>query len=222
MVYISAHSGPALIPRYLSTKREAEEYLQSLENLTATSLRPGFIWHANERPYSVFLKEVFDFKRKNIGPYMSYVPENPVKDMLKPFEPPLTVNLTTVVNSSIYCAFNTKFDNKIVSNDEIEKISKIFDEDYFQIKKKNFIKTRQEKNKVDEPQDSLKKSKSSQKSNSSYKDYLEPEKVVIFSKSTCHFSTYVKSIFSEKMKLEKGYVAYESDLGELDAKTIKS
>jgi nucleoside-diphosphate-sugar epimerase len=48
-VYISGSSSPPFMPRYLSTKMEAEEHLRSLSDIKTIALRPGFVYSATER-----------------------------------------------------------------------------------------------------------------------------------------------------------------------------
>jgi hypothetical protein len=44
IVFLSSNYHPPFLSRYLSTKEEAENYLLSLQNVTATILKPGFIY----------------------------------------------------------------------------------------------------------------------------------------------------------------------------------
>ncbi len=48
-IYISANQHPPFLTRYLETKRKAENYLQTLENLDFYSIRPGLITDVKEK-----------------------------------------------------------------------------------------------------------------------------------------------------------------------------
>ena len=41
---MSADTNPPFIPRYLTTRHEAENHLFGLNHVKATSLRPGFVY----------------------------------------------------------------------------------------------------------------------------------------------------------------------------------
>ena len=55
MIYLSSNAHPPLIPRYLSTKLEAEKLLFESEH-EGYSLRPGFIHNWEHRKWSVPLR----------------------------------------------------------------------------------------------------------------------------------------------------------------------
>jgi len=44
MVYLSASGHPPFIPRYITTKEEAENHIFSKKNLKGAALKPGFIY----------------------------------------------------------------------------------------------------------------------------------------------------------------------------------
>ncbi len=67
MVYLSASGHPPFIPRYLSTKEEAENFLLNEKNIRTTILKPGFIYSFSDRWWSVPLKYDIDFWNKYYG-----------------------------------------------------------------------------------------------------------------------------------------------------------
>ena len=53
-VMISSAKPPPFLPEYCTTKFEAEDYVSTdCSNLDFTSIRPGFIWNAEYRSWSV-------------------------------------------------------------------------------------------------------------------------------------------------------------------------
>lgn len=68
-VFVSAFAAPPLVdPRYLSSKREAEEYLFSCSGLRPVVFRPGFIY-SEERDWSMALAGLLSLSAKaNRGP----------------------------------------------------------------------------------------------------------------------------------------------------------
>lgn len=52
MVYLSAEGHPPFIPRYITTKEEAEAYILSLSSVQGTILKPGFIYSSEEKWWS--------------------------------------------------------------------------------------------------------------------------------------------------------------------------
>lgn len=61
-VLISSEKAPPFLDAYLTTKKEAEQYILSeeCENLTPTIIRPGFIVDKNHRWWSIPLGAVVD------------------------------------------------------------------------------------------------------------------------------------------------------------------
>ena len=59
---ISSEKAPPFLDKYLTTKREAEEYLlgEECKNLQVSIIRPGFIWDKVERWWSPPLKVACD------------------------------------------------------------------------------------------------------------------------------------------------------------------
>ena len=53
-VLISSEKAPPFLDAYLTSKIEAEDYIfKECPNLKATSIRPGFIWDASHRWWSI-------------------------------------------------------------------------------------------------------------------------------------------------------------------------
>jgi hypothetical protein len=68
IVYLSANAHPPFLPRYLTTKREAEDLLFNSVH-EGYSLRPGFIHNAQHRKWSVPLDYTLRFWNK-LYPYV--------------------------------------------------------------------------------------------------------------------------------------------------------
>jgi len=127
IVYISGEKAPPLIQRYITTKREAEDYLFKLENLRVTVLRPGFIYNRTERPWSLPLKYGLNFYSAVFGVVNSVVPkETIVAKALSCFDMAGTIDLDSVVISAIVAAFDPKFDGKILNNKDMETVKEFF------------------------------------------------------------------------------------------------
>ena len=77
IVYVSASRSPPFIPRYLSTKVEAEEFLLSQPNLGSIILKPGFIYSYSNRKWSASLKYAVDAWHCGFGiVYDKVIPKN--------------------------------------------------------------------------------------------------------------------------------------------------
>ena len=62
IVMISSSKAPPFLPKYLSTKIEAENFiLNECPHLNRTIIRPGFIWNQEHRSWSVPLSYSVDF-----------------------------------------------------------------------------------------------------------------------------------------------------------------
>ena len=126
MVYISACASPPLIPRYLSNKLRAEAYISSLKNIRCTSLRPGFIYSREDRPWSIPLKYVLDLETFVYDTTMPHIPESSFKSILRNnlyAGPP--VSLDEVALSAIFNAFNDTFDGKALEKRDIVNSSRL-------------------------------------------------------------------------------------------------
>ena len=58
MVYISGSASPPFMPRYLSTKMEAEDALREMNQLKTVALRPGFIYSPKDRVWYFFSEKL--------------------------------------------------------------------------------------------------------------------------------------------------------------------
>ena len=67
IIYLSSASSPPFIPRYLTTKHEAEEMLLASQH-DGYSMRPGFIYDAKQRWWSIPVKYFISFWSK-LYPY---------------------------------------------------------------------------------------------------------------------------------------------------------
>ncbi|TIB68867.1 hypothetical protein E3Q18_03641 [Wallemia mellicola] len=72
-VYISAADifRPLIPSRYISTKREAEEYLKRLDGIRDISLRPGLMYHPHTRPISTIPATMIDILNKLPKPFIN-------------------------------------------------------------------------------------------------------------------------------------------------------
>jgi hypothetical protein len=112
---ISSEKAPPFLEKYITTKREAEEYLLSEEckDLKAAILRPGFIWDKENRSWSVPLKIVCDlFYQMNESVYK----KTPLSKQIDFLIPAKSTRLSTVGHFSIDGALG-KLSEKIIIND---------------------------------------------------------------------------------------------------------
>jgi len=134
-VYISGSASPPFCPRYLSTKMEAEEHLRSLGNLKTVALRPGFIYSASERVWSVPLKYYCDANNVVMGKVLDVCSNNYAKNFLNNFHTDSSVPLDDVVDSSIYCSFSEEYDQTWLWNADMNSLSEKFRQDKFMVHK---------------------------------------------------------------------------------------
>jgi len=126
IVYFSASKAPPFIPRYLTTKLEAEDFLFNLSDVRASILRPGFIT-SNERLSKKLLKypvniysSIFNFF-DGITPY-----ESRLKPFVKKFDVDKSIDLQSVVIAALICCFDPKFDDKILYNNDMRELKELF------------------------------------------------------------------------------------------------
>jgi len=126
IVYFSASKSPPFIPRYLTTKIEAEDFLFNLSDVRASVLRPGFI-SSEERLSKKLLKypvniysSIFNFF-DGITPY-----ESRLKPFVKKFDVDKSIDLQSVVISALICCFDPKFDDKILYNNDMRELKELF------------------------------------------------------------------------------------------------
>jgi nucleoside-diphosphate-sugar epimerase len=126
MVYLSASKSVPFIPRYLSTKREAEEYLFSLKNIKTSILRPGFIYSDKVPLTKIFsyLHNSYTYLFRFINGITPY--ESTFKQMLKNVETDFSIEVRAVAISAVVCCFDQKLDGKILVNEDMEEIRDLF------------------------------------------------------------------------------------------------
>ena len=84
MLLVSAYASPPLVsPKYIDSKRDAEEILFSCANLRPTVLRPGFLY-SDERDWSMVVAGVLNLSSRAKG----FVPQNPLGLMVQSMLPP--------------------------------------------------------------------------------------------------------------------------------------
>ena len=122
MIYLSASKNPPFITRYLSTKREAENYLLNLPHLRTTILRPGFI-SSDEAPGKKILSYPVGVYA-HLTQFLSRVagPNSSAGDFIKKIEADTTVDVRAVALSALIASFDPKFDGKILYNEDMETL----------------------------------------------------------------------------------------------------
>lgn len=128
IVYISASKSPPFIPRYLSTKVEAEKFLLGLPELRTSVLKPGYIYsdqsvfrHALKYPVN-FYASLYNFIN-GITPY-----EARIKPFVWKFDVDKAVDIRAVAISALTCCFDPKFDDKFLYNKDMNEIRDLFNE----------------------------------------------------------------------------------------------
>jgi len=121
MIYLSASKNPPFIKRYLSTKIEAENYIQRLPHLRTTILRPGFI-SSEEVPVKKLLSypvgvyaHLSHFLAKAAG-------NSGLGDFIRSVEVDTTVDVRAVALSALIASFDPRFDGKILYNEDMETL----------------------------------------------------------------------------------------------------
>ncbi len=122
LVYLSASKNPPFIDRYLSTKREAEYFLRNLPGIRTTFLRPGFIY-SDEVPLKKVLSypvgvyaQTFRFIDRALGQ------ESGLKNLLRNVDIDTPVDVRAVALSALISSFDSKFDGKILYNEDMETL----------------------------------------------------------------------------------------------------
>lgn len=124
MVFVSASRAPPFLPRYLTCKIEAEEHLMRLPSLRTTIVRPGFIYDGKERPVSIPIKMGIDAHSLVFGKLLDLIPDgSAAKKVLRNFEAGESVSLQEVADSCLLGAMNSKFDGKILTNNDMKLLS---------------------------------------------------------------------------------------------------
>ena len=95
---LSSEKAPPFLDQYLTTKLEAEQYLkEECPNIKPILLRPGFIWDAQHRWWSVPLSYGVDMAWQ-VGEWQKSMPYSRFTDFLYPAK---SVKLTTVAHFAI-------------------------------------------------------------------------------------------------------------------------
>lgn len=129
MVYLGASKAPPFLPRYLSTKFEAEEYLRSLPNIKTTALRPGFIYSAKDKSWTIPLKVAVNIHASLFGKIYSLIPpNNAAKSFLGNFDVDSSVSVESVATSALVAAFSANYNGKILFNNDMDNILREFHE----------------------------------------------------------------------------------------------
>ncbi len=125
-VYVSGSKSPPFLPRYLTTKIQAENHLLNLPNLRTTILKPGFI-SSNEVPLKKLLSypvgiyaHTTRFLRQIVGP------DTGLDNLLQKIEVDTAVDVRAVAISAIISGFDPKFAGKFLYNEDMETIKERF------------------------------------------------------------------------------------------------
>jgi hypothetical protein len=125
MVYLSASKGLPFIPRYLETKLEAENFLFALADVGVTVLKPGFIFteeswfkYSSSYPINIY-SEIFSL-------FYKYLPDSRIRDFLKNFDVDKSIDVKAVAISAVISAFDAKFNNKTLFNEDMLHLKKVF------------------------------------------------------------------------------------------------
>ena len=119
-VYISAEKGVFFSPKYLSTKREVEDYLTiNKDKITSSVLRPGFLYSDYNLPTKILscVVDVFNYPEKQFKGRVS----NWVVDNLLPSK---SLNIDTVAKVAVLCAIKEELKGVTLDVEQIEQVSK--------------------------------------------------------------------------------------------------
>ena len=134
MVYISGAHSPPFLPRYLTTKIEAEEFLFNLPGLKATSLRPGFIYDSKVKSWTGPLHYAVDLYASIYSIVSPLVPNyNVIKNFTKNFNVEHSIDLDSVAISAIISAFDAKYDGKILLRSDMIEIKENYNKNGFKL-----------------------------------------------------------------------------------------
>lgn len=125
-IYMSGSENPPFITRYLSTKMEAEEIINALNNVNMISLRAGFISSWEHRKWSLPLKHIVNGNNCLMGKVLGTLPKSGIKDFLGNFHTDTSVDVDDVVTAALYCVNNDDFNKKYLTNSDMETVSNIF------------------------------------------------------------------------------------------------
>jgi nucleoside-diphosphate-sugar epimerase len=125
MIYFSASKSIPMIPRYLKTKLEAEDFLFSQKDLRVTAMRPGIIY-AKDIPFRYALKFPTDIYASLFGAVYNRLPNSRLRDFLNNFDVDHAVDIKAVAVSTVIAAFDPKFDGKALHNDDMESLLKMY------------------------------------------------------------------------------------------------
>mmetsp|Transcript_52050 Transcript_52050/g.59453 ORF Transcript_52050/g.59453 Transcript_52050/m.59453 type:complete len:257 (-) Transcript_52050:210-980(-) len=125
-ILFSASMGLPLIPRYLKTKRQAEDFLKTQSNINHTILRPGIVYNPSSPLKYAFSKLVnitdiqYRFYARLAG-VLSKTASDMVRDNLCAGRAASIVDLAYI---SVHAALSDNLNNVVVHNDDIETVGK--------------------------------------------------------------------------------------------------
>lgn len=112
LIYLSAHKNFPFFPRYLSTKREAEDYIRQSKGLKSVILRPGLIVAPEQRaitgPLSVLIKGVDTF----YSPLVSMMKDSKVKCVLSQLNYNKSISLDILAQATISAAVFKEYNGR--------------------------------------------------------------------------------------------------------------
>lgn len=117
-VFISADRGIPLVPTYISTKREVEDFLsQNREKLRSAVVRPGFMYDDDDmfRKALSFPIGLASLKNDILGA----LGQHELKKCLAPAKP---LHVDTVASATVSVALNDELMDKIYDVEDIEKV----------------------------------------------------------------------------------------------------
>ena len=119
-VYISSERGLFFAPRYLTTKREVEEFLASRkESIRSSVLRPGYLYSDGDiagKMISTFIDVANYPDKKFRGNVSRWVSDN--------FFPARSLNVDVVGKVAVLCAMKEELRGCTLEVDDIEKIAR--------------------------------------------------------------------------------------------------
>mmetsp|Transcript_17229 Transcript_17229/g.31005 ORF Transcript_17229/g.31005 Transcript_17229/m.31005 type:complete len:244 (-) Transcript_17229:10374-11105(-) len=119
-VYISAERGMFFSPRYLSTKREVEDYMQTrADRLSYSILRPGFIYDDKDTIKKVLATSI-DLSKFFEDQILNRVGLGSVTEKVLPAK---SMHVDTLAKAAVLCAFRPELKFSSLNVSEIEDVA---------------------------------------------------------------------------------------------------
>ena len=144
-VYMSGSAHPPFLPRYLSTKKEAEAAISALDNVELVSLRAGFIESARDRGWSVPLKHVVNVNHVLSSALLNAIPNCQAKSVLQNFYTDSSVNVDDVAGAALYSCFGADLGNgDALGNADIEGLNRRLKADGYRVELREVLRVKEE------------------------------------------------------------------------------